>query len=78
MLYPHLVTIVPMIFRHAKIGLQVVPPTGPGPRPISEAGKMTSIDENIEEDYLKKARFFIFAVIDWLPPPPPPPACRLI
>jgi hypothetical protein len=37
MLYPHLVSIVPMVFRHAKIGLQVVPPTGPGPRPVSEA-----------------------------------------
>ncbi len=37
MLCPHLVSVVSMVFRHAKIGLQVVPPTGPGPRPISEA-----------------------------------------
>jgi hypothetical protein len=34
---------------------------------------MTSIDENIEEEYLKKPRFFIFAVIDWLLPLIPPP-----
>jgi hypothetical protein len=31
---------------------------------------MTSIDENIEGEYLKKARFFIFVVLDWLLPPP--------
>ncbi len=70
MLYPHLVSIVPMVLRHTKIGLQVVPPTGPGPRPVSEAKNdqhWWKLGKRIfKEDYI-----FIFVILDWFLPPSP-------